>query len=66
MITEPRFAAPFGDAVIASPPTDIGTHLARLKNDAAFYDEMVQRGLALAEKRFSFTTHRQRIDALRR
>ncbi|MDA2958418.1 MAG: glycosyltransferase, partial [Actinomycetota bacterium] len=66
VITEPRFAAPFGDAVIASPPTDIGTHLARLKNDAAFYDEMVQRGLALAEKRFSFTTHRQRIDALRR
>ena len=66
VITESRFVGPFGDAVIACQPTDIVTHLARLKNDPNFYDEMTNRGLRLAESRFGFSAHHQRIAARRR
>lgn len=66
VITEPRFARPFGDAVIACDPHDVGSHLVRLKNDPAFYDDMVRRGLDLVDSRFGFSAHQQRIDARRR
>ncbi len=66
VITEPRFAAAFGDAVIASDPLDVRTHLERLRTDAAFYDDMVNRGNDVAESRFGFSAHQRRIDALRR
>ena len=64
VITEPRFVGPFGDAVIASEPIDVGTHLARLKGDAMFYDEMVRRGLELAESQFGFAAHHRRVARL--
>lgn len=66
VITEPRFAGPFGDAVIAAPPSEIGAHLERLRTDPALYAEMVQRGDALVAERFGFSAHHRRIDALRR
>jgi len=64
VITEPRFATPFGDAVIASLPREVQTHLERLKDDPAFYDEMATRGLALAESRYGFSAHQQRVARL--
>ncbi|MGA1035571.1 MAG: glycosyltransferase [Ilumatobacteraceae bacterium] len=66
VITEPRFAGPFGKAVIASEPGDITVHLERLRSDPAFYDEMVKRGDTLVAERFGFSAHHQRIDELRR
>ena len=66
VITEPRFAVAFGDAVIACDPLDVRTHLERLRTDAAFYDDMVRRGQELLENRFGFSAHQRRIDALRR
>lgn len=65
VITEPRFASPFGDAVIASHPSDVRSHLERLRSDQNFYDDMVQRGFALVASRFDFTSHVRRIEALR-
>ena len=66
VITEPRFAAAFGNAVIASDPLDVRTHLERLRTDSAFYDEVVRRGHELVESRFGFSAHQRRVDALRR
>ncbi len=66
VITEPRFAGPFADAVIATDPRDIPAHLERLRTDTTYYDEMVQRGDELVAERFGFSAHHRRIDALRR
>jgi hypothetical protein len=66
VITEPRFAGPFGDAVIAADPRDILARLERLRTDTTFYDEMVQRGDELVAEHFGFSAHHRRIDALRR
>ena len=65
VITEPRFATPFGDAVIVAHPREVQTHLERLRDDPALYDEMATRGLELAESRYGFSAHQQRVDALR-
>ena len=66
VITEPRFAGPFGDAVIACDPHDVRTHLDRLRTDANFCDDLVRRGLDLVEARFGFSAHHRRVDAHRR
>jgi hypothetical protein len=64
VITEPRFALPFGEAVIASEPEEIRSHLERLRTDSNFYDHMVRRGHELVEANFSFLTHQKRIERL--
>ena len=66
VVTEPRFAKPFGDAVIACDPLEVRTHLERLRTDRALYDDMVQRGNDLVTERFGFSAHQRRVDALRR
>jgi hypothetical protein len=64
VITEPRFALPFGEAVIASKPQEIRSHLDRLRTDPGFYDLMVQRGHELVGANFSFLAHQKRIEKL--
>jgi glycosyltransferase involved in cell wall biosynthesis len=64
VITEPRFALPFGDAVIACDPRDVRTHLERLRTDLEFYDAKVQRGHDLVETRFGFSAHHRRVQRL--
>jgi glycosyltransferase involved in cell wall biosynthesis len=66
VITEPRFALPFGDAVIACDPREVRTHLERLRTDPDFYDAQVQRGQDLVDGQFGFSAHHRRVDARRR
>lgn len=65
VITEPRFATPFGKAVIACSPSDVRHHLERLRTDHAFYADMVARGHDLVADRFSFSAHQRRLVELR-
>jgi glycosyltransferase involved in cell wall biosynthesis len=64
VITEPRFARPFGDAVIACDPLEVRTHLEQLRTDPDFYDQLVQRGHGLVESRFGFSAHHRRVRRL--
>ena len=64
VISEPRFAAPFGDAVIACSPADVAEHLERLRNDSTLYRDMIQQGIQLAESRYGFSAHHERIARL--
>jgi glycosyltransferase involved in cell wall biosynthesis len=64
VITEPRFALPFDDAVIVSDAEAIRTHLDQLRTNSGFYDLMVQRGHEFVEMNFSYSTHQKRIEKL--
>jgi hypothetical protein len=64
VITEPRFALPFGDAVIASEPSKVRAHLEQLRTDSDFYSDQVQRGHDLIETRFGFSAHHRRVQRL--
>ena len=66
VVTEPRFATPFGDAVIAVEPLEIYDALERLRSDDNLYETMVRRGIDLAVTRYGFSVHHARVDALRR
>lgn len=66
MVTEPRFATPFGDAVIAVESLEIYDALERLRSDDNLYETMVRRGIDLAVTRYGFSVHHARVDALRR
>jgi hypothetical protein len=64
VITEPRFARPFGDAVIASEPSNVRVHLERLRANSDFYYDQVQRGHDLVESSFGFSAHHRRVQLL--
>ena len=64
VITEPRFALPFGEAVIASEPEEIRTHLDRLRTDSRYYDHLVLLGHELIVNNFSYSAHQNRIEQL--
>jgi len=64
VITESRFAGPFGDAVTSCQPQDVRHHLDHLCADRELYDEMVRKGLELAESNFGFAAHHRRVTRL--
>jgi hypothetical protein len=61
VVTDTRFAELFGDAVIACTPDQALSHVNAVMSDAAFYDEMVQRGARLVQERFGFDAHLRRL-----
>lgn len=64
VITEPRFAELFGDAVICCEADEVTDRVEALMADPDLYERQVERGQALVAARFGHEAHRARLAGL--
>lgn len=64
VVTDERFAALFGNAVITCRPTEVADTVRSLVADDDAYQRQVQAGWRLVQDRFSFDAHLRRLASL--